>query len=547
MAISSRRSVQIPPDSTGKHIANSFVLHLDYDAKTGTFSPGDIVTGASSGVQGEVLEVIEVSGAPTIGQLVLKMEGDYYDSTFTDDEGLLVNAVQQALANSIGTPIYYNRVVLAGGNNPANLQSIDDEGAQSVRFPEGAPLFDAFGNMAMIQLKSIVDYDHVETPSSMLSDIIVNSASGSYSQNESLYLLTNTAGSNDKITRRSNIWHKYQPGETVRCLMTLICGDTGKSNLIRRWGYFDDDDGLFFELSGSALSVVQRSSVTGTPVETKVAQANWNGDILDGTGGNDNVTKHNLDLTKNNVYFIDFQWLGSGQQRFGIFAEGKRIVSHTFFSESDNSRPWSKRASLPISVEQENIGTTSGTSETRFVCATVQSAEPYSPRYNTYSEDFGPYEVTGSVDPVSGSEGFFPLVSFRPSKLSNAGVDNRHYYIPEKMEIYSNGIDAVFALHKNTILSGSVWTSGSLRSALDIDTASSASQAGERITTAMVPSNGFKEISLHAAFESPPTWMSRHADIDIDPDHYTLMAKAIPNSSNNTGSLFVSIDYHDYE
>jgi hypothetical protein len=109
----------------------------------------------------------------------------------------------------------------------------------------------------------------------------------------------------------------------TKVMQTIQIGDTGKANVVRRWGYFDEENGLFWELDGTTLYAVQRSSTTGSVVDTRVAQANWNRDSLDGT------IRYDLDVTKTNLYWMDFQWLGVGIVRFGVYEnDGTKTTCH---------------------------------------------------------------------------------------------------------------------------------------------------------------------------------------------------------------------------
>jgi len=68
------------------------------------------------------------------------------------------------------------------------------------------------------------------------------------------------------------------------------------------FGAGDDVDGLFFGFNGTSFGIMTRND----SVDTWVAQADWNGDKMDGTGGASNPTGQNLDPTKGNVYHINF-------------------------------------------------------------------------------------------------------------------------------------------------------------------------------------------------------------------------------------------------
>jgi hypothetical protein len=58
-----------------------------------------------------------------------------------------------------------------------------------------------------------------------------------------------------------------------------------KANVRQRVGYFDDNNGIFFQQTNGNKRWVIRSSVSGTPVDTEFAsQTDWNIDKLNGEG-----------------------------------------------------------------------------------------------------------------------------------------------------------------------------------------------------------------------------------------------------------------------
>jgi hypothetical protein len=184
--------------------------------------------------------------------------------------------------------------------------------------------------------------------------------------------LNTTTGSQSQAYYTSDLWHHYYPGISQLGLFSLYNGDAGKANHVRRWGMFDEFNGVFFELNATTLYVVIRSNVSGSVVETRIAQADWNTDVLDGTGGADNLSGVNLDITNINLYWMDYEWLGAGQIRFGIFSEGKRITCHRHNHAASSA--WAKYGSYPIRFEAVNSGGAAGsTSSIHLICASIHS------------------------------------------------------------------------------------------------------------------------------------------------------------------------------
>jgi hypothetical protein len=133
-------------------------------------------------------------------------------------------------------------------------------------------------------------------------------------------------------------------------------------------GYFDSLNGLFFRQTGTALSVVRRTSTSGSVVDNVVEQANWNLDKLDGTG----ASGFTLDDTKAQILFIDFQYLGMGRVRMGFDINGIIVYCHEFLNANVLDVPYMQSGTLPIGI----LLTTTGTSVTKtsyFKCAAVHS------------------------------------------------------------------------------------------------------------------------------------------------------------------------------
>jgi hypothetical protein len=158
-----------------------------------------------------------------------------------------------------------------------------------------------------------------------------------------------TAGTRVRQTfRRFN----YQPGKSHLITMTGILG-SGASGITRRIGYFDSNNGLFFELNGTTMNVVVRTSTSGVPVDTRISQSSWNIDKLDGTGPS-GVT---LDTSKTQIFIIDFQWLGTGRIRFGLFIGSSIIYVHQIVNANTNTQVYMSVPNCPLRYEISNDGT----------------------------------------------------------------------------------------------------------------------------------------------------------------------------------------------
>jgi hypothetical protein len=149
--------------------------------------------------------------------------------------------------------------------------------------------------------------------------------------------------------------------------------NSAATDVTKRIGYFDTENGVFFQLASSILSIVTRSKTSGSVVDTAVAQSSWNIDKLDGTG----ASGYTLDLSKQQIFVIDFQWLGSGRIRYGVSIGGAIVYCHEVNAANILTVPWSQTGFAPFRVEITNSGSTA--SSLFLTCCTAICENFYNP------------------------------------------------------------------------------------------------------------------------------------------------------------------------
>jgi len=146
--------------------------------------------------------------------------------------------------------------------------------------------------------------------------------------------------------------------------MTAVLG-AGQTNTVKRVGLFTGTDGLFFQLSGTTLQVVIRKNSSDTTVD----QSAWNLDKLDGTG----ASGLTLDVTKAQIFTIDYQWLGVGRVRFGFVLGGQLVYCHEANHANSVTSVYTGTASLPVAWEIVNTGVAAATSSMDMICAAMHT------------------------------------------------------------------------------------------------------------------------------------------------------------------------------
>jgi hypothetical protein len=161
----------------------------------------------------------------------------------------------------------------------------------------------------------------------------------------------------------------YQPGKSQLIMMTGILDRSGGGTGVqRRIGYFDDDNGLFFEDDEGTIKLVRRTNVTGSPVDNKVSQSSWNIDPLDGTG----PSGLTADWTKCQIFVIDFEWLGVGRVRYGIGEGGIVHYVHEIKNGNVLDKVYMSTPNLPARYQMITTGS-SPASTMECICTTVIS------------------------------------------------------------------------------------------------------------------------------------------------------------------------------
>jgi len=345
----------------------------------------------------------------------------------------------------------------------------------------------SFGQTRTVSPYTLVDnvnkygFDSIEySTSSVGSGTLANVLS------ESAMRLTVGTGSTDKITLRSNTYYRYQAGKEQIIKISAYNADTGKTNQIRTWGYGDDNDGLFYCVSGTNFGVLRKSSTSGIVVETFTTQSSFNIDKLDGTGASGLI----LDVTKANIYETHFQWLGVGY--VGMYVNS--IAAHVFNFPNTLTVPYMKTATLPLQFEVKNNGVSISSGFT-YICSAVESDGGTKPPEFTFGA-YTPSDLTIGTTDAS-------LIAIRPGTAFRS-VENRTIVIPTKLNISTEGSRASYKVILNPTITGTpLWISASSNnSSVEYTTSSLAYSGGEVLFRGFLPnSNDSQQLDFADFFQ----------------------------------------------
>jgi len=390
-------------------------------------------------------------------------------------------------------------------------------------YPAGTAA-DAFGRLRASEPFTLFDSQNRYAADNQFDVATTGTGTTSFLTNEAAVNMEVTSGGVGSVTRQSFRSFPYQPGKGLLVLMTFVMDASTSVNLTQQAGYFNDQNGVFFQRNGTTNSFVLRSFVTGVVSDARtVTQANWNGDKLNGTGDS-GLT---LDTSKAQILWMDFEWLGVGSVRCGFIINGQYITCHTFENANLIANVYMTTAILPVRYRISSV-TAAVAASMKAICCTVISE--------------GGFEQT-SIDHVarrttiltSISTTFLPLVSIRlaSGRTGAVVIPNRVQVLPTSSQNYE------VALIKNPTLTGATFAATVPSDTnVDFDVAATATTGGTIVQTDYVTSSGGGGTSTTSFPNAYNFDLQLGASIAGTSDIYTVAIRTISGVSGDAvGSL----------
>lgn len=340
----------------------------------------------------------------------------------------------------------------------------------------------------------------------------------------SVRISTGGTASGARVYRQTKVAHHYQPGKSQLVKQTFAIGPV-VTNARARAGYFDARNGLFVERDGSTVSVVRRTHVSGSPVDTKVVQSSWNLDKLDGTGKSGKT----LDPTKTNIFVVDLQWLGVGRVRFGWVIDGALIYCHQMVHAGVLTEVYMTTANLPLRFEVENTGTASGTLYLDHICSAVESEGG--------QEDPGGVTFTTSNGITTiGVTTRRPVLSVRAKATGPNSVTNVGQILLRQISLFATTNAAFYEIVLNGTLTGASFTSvDAAYSIAERDSAATAISGGIVLDSGFVAvSAGARASADESAFRKLPLSYSGLLNVQ---DTLSVVATSFSATSNVSAAV----------
>lgn len=418
------------------------------------------VSGNLSGITGNVT-VVDGGGSLTIdGNVGITGNvniGTMPEVEIKNDTGNPIPVSANTTENSVTNPIY-----VEGVNNASFFAPTQS---------------DAFGRLRVSNPLTLFDTQNMYSDQGQFFTYTSGTGALTYNANSTTFSMAVTGtGSVIRETARTFI---YQPGKSLFILNTF-CMAAKVSGLTQRVGYFNTNNGIFFEVNGSTVNMVIRSYSSGVVVEDRVAQADWNGDTLLGTGGASNLSNIELNTEVDQIFWTDVEWLGVGSVRVGFVINGQYIVCHTFNHANivGNTTTYMGTAILPCRYE---ITSTGPTATLRQICSTVISEGGYSP--SGLAQGIG--HTLATPVRLPNDQSFIPLISIRLKSTNPDAV-----VVPTNFTIVPKDQAVVkYNVYRRGVTTGGSWVSAGSNSSVEYNLAPTALSSGTISETGFLVSN----------------------------------------------------------
>lgn len=388
----------------------------------------------------------------------------------------------------------------------------------------GGTNVDAFGRVRASQPYTLFDSQSRYAADNQFDTSTTGSGSTTFNTNQSSVSLTLGSGGVGSAVRQTYRSFPYQPGKGLLVLATFVMSSTTSADVKQRVGYFNTQNGVFFQRTGGVNSFVLRTYTSGTASDARtISQANWNGDKLDGTGDS-GLT---LDISSTQILWMDFEWLGVGSVRCGFIINGQYIVCHTFenANQPGSTKVYMTTAILPVRYE---ISSTSAVavSMTQICCSVVSEGG-----FEQTSIDHVARR-TAEFTNIDTAANFYPIVSIRLASTALGAVvlPNRVQFLPLTNQNYE------IALIKNPVLTGASWAAVSSDANVEYDVSATAiATAGTIVQTDYITSSGSAGVSSTSAPTGYNWDLQIGASIAGTSDIYTLGVRTVSGATKGSG------------
>ena len=407
--------------------------------------------------------------------------------------------------------------------------SISTTSSASVTFPPIAT--DAFGRLRISTPLTLFDSSHRYRDNNLWSSLVVGTGStvGFVTAQGLVQIGIGTTAGCSAIRETSKVF-PYQPGKSLQVMNTFVMNPP-KTNLRQRIGYFGADNGMYLELDGDTLYLVERSLSLGTT--TRVAQEEWNIDTMLGVG-HLNPSGITLDISKAQILWMDIEWLGVGTVRLGFVVDGKFIHCHSFHHANLITSTYITTASLPLRYEIANTGITTSLSTLKQICSTVISEGGYELR--GLQQAVGTAITAPRTLTTAGT--FYPIVSLR---LKTTTLDAIIIITALSLMGIGNGINYNWQVRASGTTTAGSWVSAGDNSSVEYNITGTSYAGGRTLASGFLNSSNQGSPSIDILKEALFKFQLERNSLTSTPFELTLLVTAATGNEQ----IFASMDWEE--
>lgn len=389
---------------------------------------------------------------------------------------------------------------------------------------------DAFGRIKTAIPYTLGDYKHLYAIDFNFVDKLISGSTNTFNKLRASVTLNVPATSGSRAVHQTKMYHNYMPGKSQAILSSVVFG-AAEPGVIKRTGYFDDYNGIFFEQDATgSLNWVIRSAVNGSGSiqENRVPRVNWNVNKLDA----DPII---IDITKSQLISIDFQWLGIGRVRCGLVVNGEIYLCHVFDHSNNSDVIYMSDPNLPVRCEIINTSTTN-TGSMEQICATVMSE-------GGYAESGRAFSISNATFRSLTNGATLPILAIR-LKNSYNGLPNRAFVRLLETSVYTDQQSVQFLLTKlpsgSTLTTASAWVSVDADSLVEYNTSATAYSGGKVLLSGFVGANSLNQAQANPLSQNKvgvvnkQNFIAQNFDSN-DSEIYVLVVKNMTTSTTNVG------------
>jgi hypothetical protein len=392
--------------------------------------------------------------------------------------------------------------------------------------PSGMSI-DAFGRARTSTPFTLFDSSHRYRDNGLWATSNTAGATYAFNANAGLVELNLPTTSDAEIVRETNKVFVYQPGKSLQILNTVVM-EPPKANLRQRVGYFGSNNGIYLEANGTNIAFVKRSFSSGTVVETRAEQANWNIDTLLGAVST-SPSQETLDMSKAQIVFHDIEWLGLGTVRCGFVIDGKFIHCHSFHHANYITSTYMTTASLPLRYEIKNTGTTASASTLKQVCSTVISEGGYELR--GLQQAIGTPITTPRTLATAGT--FYPIVSLRLKATTLDAI----VILTALSTIADTASNFNWQVRANPTTTGGTWVSAGTDSSVEYNITGTGTSGGRILASGYFTATASASTSVDILKEALFSFQLERNSLTGTPFEISLVITAKTNGESVYGSM----------